>query len=82
MYKDSCIMWDQAVAQGLYSRSWWKKDGVNIAKDAKPKAHGWKAEPVRFSYGLFSEDQGVRFRERRIPADDQDAMAQAFPPAG
>lgn len=52
------VTWEECVARGWYSRTWWKSKGIAIPEDAQPRDHAWKPAQ-RKSYPVFSEDQGT-----------------------
>lgn len=75
------VSFEDQAANGWKSRTAWKADGVDIPKDAKPRGLALRKKPKKLEYNVYAEEDGVRFRERRIPADDLAAMDAVFPPA-
>ena len=73
--------YEHQSAKGWRSRTAWKADGVNIPKGAKAGGLGLRMSPKKLEYDLFAEEDGLRFRERVVPADDLAATDAVFPPA-
>ncbi|MGV8949706.1 MAG: hypothetical protein ACOH2M_01295 [Cypionkella sp.] len=73
--------WEDQQAHGWQSRTAWKAAGVTIPKDAEPRGLALRKMPKQLEYDLFAEEDGVRFRDRVVPAVDQDAMDSLFQPS-